>query len=110
MIINVEIMKKINSTIDSGDFMPISQLEQECALDANVLKIVTEDLDKPLTSMNFFFKILLAYIGEMEKRVKMMDECYAVIQKLQIENKIIDATPDNQEPAIIWMDHQEQDA
>lgn len=102
MIISVEIMKNINSAIASGNFIPISQLEQDCALDGNILKTVAGDVDKPITSMSLFFSTIASYLSEVQKRVKMMNECYAAIQKLQIKHNIIEATAENQEPAIIW--------
>ena len=108
MIINIEVMKRINASVASGSYMPISQLEKECALDGDVLKVVAGDVEKPVTSLNFFFRTISAYLAEMQKRVKMMDECHAAIQKLQIENKIIEATEENPEPAIVWASQPEQ--
>ena len=107
MIISIEIMKRINATVTSGKHMPISQLVKECGLDADLLGLVAGDLEQPLTSMNLFFRMIASYLAEMQKRVKMMGECYTAIQKLQIEHKIIEVTADDKEPAIVWTDQSE---
>lgn len=43
-----------------------------------------------------------AYLKELHKRVKMLNECYMAIQKLQIENDIIEASQELPDPPIIW--------
>ena len=108
MIINIEVMKRINASVASGSYIPISQLGKECALDGDILKIVAGDVEKPVTSLNLFFRTITAYLAEMQKRVKIMDECHAAIQKLQIEHKIIEVTEENPEPAIVWTSQPEQ--
>jgi gamma-glutamylcysteine synthetase len=95
-------MKRINASVASGDFLPIREISKACMLDETILSSAVGDLDKPVKSMTFFFQALSSYLTELQKRVKMMSECYAAIQKLQMKHNVISVTADMPDPAIVW--------
>lgn len=102
MLVTVDVLKKMNDSIASGNPPLISDLISECALDEAILKESVGDLGKSISSMTVFFQTMTAYLAEVQKRVKVMSECYFAIQKLQLKYSIIEATPDVQDPPIVW--------
>ena len=99
MRITVDILKKINSSVATGDLLPIGQFAKECGLDEDLLKTVAGSLDEPVVSVNYFFATMESYVSEVQKRIRMLSECYSAIQKLQMDNGII---KNGDQPAIIW--------
>lgn len=102
MLITVEILKRVNGSIATGTPMSLHDLIPECALDEAVLKEAMGNLDKPVSSMSVFFEAMIAYVDEVQKRVKVMSECYNAIQKLQMKYSLIEATSDLPDPPIVW--------
>jgi hypothetical protein len=102
VVITVDILKKVNSSLVSGNHLTLGQIAEECSLDEKMLMHVCGDLGRKVSSMGFLFSTLDSYLEEVSKRMKMMSECYRAIQKMQIENGIVkpfekpDATP------IVW--------
>ncbi|MDL2264693.1 hypothetical protein LJC31_08590 [Synergistaceae bacterium OttesenSCG-928-I11] len=104
MIVTVEVMKRVNASVASGNYMSTGELASACMLDETVLRSAVGDLDKPVKSMTVFFQALSSYLTELQKRVKMMSECYTAIQKLQMKHDLISATADAPDPAIVWQE------
>lgn len=102
MIITIDILKKINGSIASNTFYTIRELARECYMDEKVLEVVTGDLGREVSSMGNFLEMVELYIVEMQKRVRILNECYHAIQKLQVDNGIIDKTGEIPDPPIIW--------
>lgn len=103
MNITVDMMKKINAGIASKKYLTVKDIAAGCSLDAGALEAAAdEDMDKQITSMTMFFDILSAYLAEIDNRMKMMNECYKAIQKLQMDNDMIQVTDETPDPAIIW--------
>jgi hypothetical protein len=100
VIITIDILKKINGSIASGKFFTMGEIAQECCLDEKVLEVVGGDLNNNVTSMNTFLKTMDAYLSEMQKRVKMLNECYNAIQKLQLTHGVIKKGAGD--PPIVW--------
>jgi hypothetical protein len=100
VIITIDILKKINGSIASGKFLTMGEIAQECCLDEKVLEVVAGDLNSGISSMNFFLKAMDAYLVETQKRVKMLNECYNAIQKLQLTHGII--KKGSGDPPIFW--------
>jgi hypothetical protein len=101
VIITIDILKKINGSIANGKFFTMREIAKECCLDEKVLEVVSGDLGKDVSSMNFFLKTIDAYLSETRKRVKMLNECYSVIQKLQIDHGVISGS-ESEDPPIRW--------
>ncbi|MDR1965654.1 MAG: hypothetical protein LBQ36_02990 [Synergistaceae bacterium] len=102
MVITIDILKKINSSIASGSFMTMRELACDCYLDEKILERIFGSLEQPVRSMGLFFSTINQYIAEMQKRVKMLNECYTAVQKAQIAGSAIKATQKNPDPPIIW--------
>jgi hypothetical protein len=102
VIITIDILKKINGSIASGKFLILGEIAKECCLDEKVLEVVAGDLSRGISSMGFFLKTMDAYLSEIQKRVKMLGECYNAIQKLQIEHGVIKKPPKDGDPPIVW--------
>jgi hypothetical protein len=102
MVITVDILKKINRLIASGNCPTLSQVAEECSLDEKMLTHVCGDLGRTVPSMVFFFSAMESYLEEMGKRLKMMSECYRAIQKMQIENGFIKPLDKPDVTPIIW--------
>jgi hypothetical protein len=101
VIITIDILKKINGSIAAGEFLLMREIAKECCLDEKVLEAVSGDLGKEISSMGLFLKTIDLYIIETRNRVKMLNECYKAIQKLQIDNGVIKKTADG-DPPILW--------
>jgi hypothetical protein len=101
VIITIDILKKINGSIAGGRFLTMREIAKECCLDEKVLEVVSGDLGRDVSSMNFFLKTMDAYLSETRKRVKMLNECYSAIQKLQIDHGVIDKSAGG-DPPILW--------
>jgi hypothetical protein len=101
VIITIDILKKINGSIVAGELISMGEIAKECCLDEKVLEAVAGDLGKKISSMGFFLRTIDSYIIETRNRVKMLNECYQAIQKLQIDNGIIKKTADG-DPPILW--------
>lgn len=54
MIIAIDMLKKINGSVASGNLLTIGELADECGLDVKILEILTGDLSQTIPSMNFF--------------------------------------------------------
>lgn len=102
VIVTVEVLKKINGSLVSGQAFTVGDMARECALDEAILKAVEKDLSRPLESVNAFFQLMASYLSEMQKRVKIMSECYTAIQKLQIKHAVISTSAERQFPPIVW--------
>jgi hypothetical protein len=98
----MEVLKKINASVASGNYLQVREISNECMLDETILRSAISDLDKPVKSMTFFFQVLSSYLAELQKRVKIMSECYTAIQKLQMKHSVISVTADVPDPAIVW--------
>jgi hypothetical protein len=101
VIITIDILKKINGSIANGTLLTMREIAKECCLDEKVLGVVSGDLDKKVVSMNFFLNTIDAYLAETRNRVKILNECYSAIQKLQIDHGVIKKTADG-DPPILW--------
>jgi hypothetical protein len=101
VIITIDILKKINGSIAVGKLLTMSEIAKECCLDEKVLEVVCGDLALGVSSMTSFLRTIDAYLTETRKRVKMLNECYTAIQKLQIEHGVIDKT-ESEDPPILW--------
>ena len=102
VIVTVEVLRKINSVLASGQVFSVADMARECSLDETILKVVEKDFSRPLESVNAFFRLVSAYLAEMQKRVKIMDECYTAIQQLQLKHAVIKASTGVQNPPIVW--------
>ncbi|MDR3354534.1 MAG: hypothetical protein LBO21_05805 [Synergistaceae bacterium] len=102
MVITVDILKKINRLIASGNYPTLGQVAAECSLDKKMLTHVCGDLGRTVPSMIFFFNAMESYLEETAKRLKMMSECYRAIQKMQIENGFIKPQDKPDVTPIIW--------
>jgi hypothetical protein len=101
LIITIDILKKINGSIADGKFLTMKEIAKECCLDEKILEVVSGDLGKSVSSVNFFLKTMDAYLSETRKRVKMLNECYSAIQKLQIDHGVISNSAQG-DPPIVW--------
>jgi hypothetical protein len=101
VIITIDILKKINGSIAAGELLTMGEIAKECCLDEKVLEVVSGDLGKKIASMGFFLNTIDSYLVETRKRVKMLNECYNAIQKLQIEHGVIKET-EGGDPPILW--------
>ncbi|MDR1917264.1 MAG: hypothetical protein LBQ58_11915 [Synergistaceae bacterium] len=102
MIITIDIMKKLNDSFATNSLMSFADMAKECYLDEKLLSFLIGELDMPITSMKIFFATIDEYLAEMQKRAKMLSECYTAIQHVQIEQSIIKTTPDVPDPPILW--------
>lgn len=102
MNITIDTMKKINATVKSGKYLTMGDLVGECGLDEGVLQMAVGDLAAQIKSMTGFFDAMNSYIAQLSNRLKMMSECYLAIQKLQLDNDMIEKTPEMPDPPIIW--------
>jgi hypothetical protein len=95
-------MKKINGAIASGNYASLREIASECCLDEKILESVIGEIDKPIKSMKFFFSMVDQYIQEVQKRVKMLGECYAAVQMAQLGSSAIKKTKELPDPPVIW--------
>lgn len=102
MIITIDMLRRINSSVASGDLLTLGQLAEECGLDVKILELLFGDLTQKVPSMAFFFNTMEDYLKELHKRIKILSECYTAIQRLQIENNIIEASQEASDPPIVW--------
>jgi hypothetical protein len=79
----------------------MGEIAKECCLDEKLLEVVSGDLSQNISSMNYFLKTVDAYLTETRKRIKMLNECYNAIQKIQLEHGVIDKNEDG-DPPILW--------
>jgi len=102
MVITIDIMKKINGSIASGNFISLREIARDCYLDEKIFESITGELDRPIKSMKFFFSSIDQYILETQKRVKMLGECYSAVQAAQLSGNVIKATNELSDPPILW--------
>jgi hypothetical protein len=102
VVITVDILKKINNSIASGNYLTIGQIAKECSLDEKMLTHVCGDLSRYITSMGFLFSTIDSYLEEMHKRMRMMGDCYRAIQKMQLDNGVIKPWQNPAETPILW--------
>lgn len=102
MIITVDVLKKINGAIAKGEPLSLSQVADECSLDAKMLSLVAGDLSQKITGMRSFFTTMQLYLVEMDKRVKRLEAKYKEIQSLQIASGMIEATGTMSDPPLEW--------
>ena len=67
MIITIDILKKINGSIELNTFYTIRELARECYMDEKVLEAVAGDLGREVSSIGGFLNMMESYIMEMQK-------------------------------------------